>query len=293
MSKIQLKDSDDFEFGDETIGSPSSMPQWFPVSDHLNGGGCGYGNADVTSLNYMPKVSDENNSTVALENKLQDLFDNASKKIQDGGKKRGRTAKKTINVMESSLEQKKKKSKKSSKKRSSKKLKRKVSKKSSKKISKKSSKKSSKKRSRKTSKKSSKKMERGKRKKCSKKSSKKGSKKSSKKSSKKRSRKTSKKSSKKIEGGKKKSSKKMNREEGDAPVEKKKRKPNPAFAAASAAFRQLLDYVLKKVSVSRKEAMKIAGKVNKSVKEKFPTLSPDERAKKAMELFDKNQDLYK
>ena len=144
-------------------------------------------------------------------------------------------------------------------------------------------------------------MERGKRKKCSKKSSKKGSKKSSKKgskksskkSSKKRSRKTSKKSSKKIEGGKKKSSKKMNREEGDAPVEKKKRKPNPAFAAASAAFRQLLDYVLKKVSVSRKEAMKIAGKVNKSVKEKFPTLSPDERAKKAMELFDKNQDLYK
>lgn len=277
MSKIQLKDSDEFDFGDETIGSPSSMPQWFPVEDNQNGGCCG--NADVTSLNYMPKISDDN-TTAALENKLQDLFDNASKKQQDGGKRRGRTAKKTINVIETTLDKKKKKSKKSSKKMSGGKR-RKVSKKSSKKLSKK------------RSRKSSKKMSGGKRRKASKKSSKKASKKASKKSSKKSSKKRSRKSSKKM-SGEKKSSRKMKREEGEeAPVEKKKRKPNPAFKAASEAFRKVLDHVLTKVSVNRKEAMKIAGKVSKSVKEKFPELSPDERAKKAIEFFDKNQDLYK
>ena len=86
----------------------------------------------------------------------------------------------------------------------------------------------------------------------------------------------------------------MKREGGEEVVEKKKkRKPNPGFLLAVAAFQKLTKHILGKTNVIRKDAMKIAKKVNDAIKTKFPGLTPDENAKKAMDQFDKNMDLYK
>ena len=124
-----------------------------------------------------------------------------------------------------------------------------------------------------------------KKKKGSKKSSKKASKKSSmkggaKKGSKKASKKSSKKASKKSS---KKASKKGSKSSQDGGN-------NPGFMA----FQELRKHIATKLGVSNgPKAGKVAGAVNKDMKEKHPGLSAVEISKKAIEHFDKNVEHYK
>ena len=117
-------------------------------------------------------------------------------------------------------------------------------------------------------------------KKASKKSSKKASKKSSKKASKKASKKSSKKGSKK---GSKKSSKKGSKSSQDGG-------DNPGFRA----FLDLKKHIATKLGVSNSPKVgKVAGAVQKDMKEKHPGKGAVEIAKLGMEHFDKNMEHYK
>ena len=114
-----------------------------------------------------------------------------------------------------------------------------------------------------------------------------GAKKSSKKGSKKSSKKGSKKSSKKMSGGAKKSSKKASKK-GSKKMTGGKREMNPSMKA----FLELKSKIAKALGVPNGIApAKVAGAINKDLKEKFPDAI--ERAKEAFKVFETDVEKYR